>query len=84
MEKLADAITYMIDAAPIESGSSWSEKINTLKQIYKVGKQVEFDFAALHETVTAPISKVLNKWFESDILKARVFYFLFANFIKIL
>ena len=70
MEQLADAITFMIDAAPIESGSSLKEKINTLRQIYQVGKTVEFDFAALHETVTAPISKVLDKWFESDILKA--------------
>ena len=47
-----------------------AEKISTIRQLYKVGKTVDFDFAALHETVTAPISKVLNKWFESDILKA--------------
>ena len=71
MEKLADAVTYLIDAAPIEKKtSSLREKLSTVNQFHKLAKRVNFDFAGLHEVITAPASKVLDKWFESEPLKA--------------
>ena len=36
MEKLADAITFMIDAAPIENSSSFREKLNTFRQMHNL------------------------------------------------
>ena len=38
MEKLADAVTYLIDAAPIESSSKFSEKFSTAKQLHSLAK----------------------------------------------
>ena len=49
MEKLADAITFMIDAAPLEKSSKFGEKLNTAKQIHKLAKTVNYEFSQLHE-----------------------------------
>ena len=49
MEKLVDAITFMIDAAPLEKSSRFGEKLNTAKQIHKLAKTVNYEFSQLHE-----------------------------------
>ena len=35
-----------------------------------MAKTVKYDFAGLHEVITAPASKILDKWFTSEPLKA--------------
>ena len=49
MEKLADAITFMIDAAPLEKSSRFGEKLNTAKQIHKLAMTINYEFSQLHE-----------------------------------
>jgi len=70
MEVLADAITHVMTALPVDDQSRFKEKISTLNQLRKLAQEVGWDFNQLHEVATAPMSKVLNKWFESEPLKA--------------
>ena len=60
MEKLADAITFMIDAAPLEKSSRFGEKLNTAKQIHKLAKTVNYEFSQLHEVCLDSIERSEN------------------------
>lgn len=70
MEVLADAITHIMTSMPVYESSTFKETFQTLNQVRKLSKEVGYNFEQLHEVATAPMSKVLNKWFESEPLKA--------------
>jgi len=70
MEKLADAITHLMTAMPPDERSRLAENFKTGKQVYKLGKELDWDFSLLHKVATAPMSKILDQWFESEPLKA--------------
>jgi hypothetical protein len=59
-------------AMPRDERSRLAENFKTGKQGYKLGKELDWDFSLLHKVATAPMSKILDSWFESEPLKARV------------
>ena len=52
MEVLADAITHVMTALPVDDQSKFKEKISTLNQLRKLAQQVGWDFNQLHEVAT--------------------------------
>ena len=57
-------------AMPPDERSRFAENFKTGKQVYKMGKELDWDFSLLHKVATAPMSKILDQWFESEPLKA--------------
>uniref|UniRef100_A0A7E4UXW8 Pyridine nucleotide-disulfide oxidoreductase domain-containing protein 2 n=1 Tax=Panagrellus redivivus TaxID=6233 RepID=A0A7E4UXW8_PANRE len=73
LEEIVKSIESLFDSVPLKIDPQES-KIATLKKLltlYNQLKPVKMDNVRdLYELLTAPISKVMNKWFESDVLKA--------------
>ncbi|KAM6922799.1 pyridine nucleotide-disulfide oxidoreductase domain-containing protein 2 [Lycodopsis pacificus] len=77
LEKLAGAIHPLLDAPPVDipgitSGSPMKRlaAAKTLMPIVKCGLKLGQNIPDFYEIITAPIMKILNRWFESEPLKA--------------
>ncbi|XP_074531137.1 pyridine nucleotide-disulfide oxidoreductase domain-containing protein 2 [Halichoeres trimaculatus] len=77
LEKLAEAIHPLLDAPPVDvpgvASGSLRERLaaaKTLTPIIKCGLKLGTNIPEFYEIVTAPIMKILNRWFESEPLRA--------------
>ncbi|XP_054456352.1 pyridine nucleotide-disulfide oxidoreductase domain-containing protein 2 [Anoplopoma fimbria] len=77
LEKLAGAIHPLLDAPPVDipgltSGSTMKRlaAAKTLMPIVKCGLKLGRNIPDFYEIITAPIMKILNRWFESEPLRA--------------
>ncbi|XP_037322309.2 pyridine nucleotide-disulfide oxidoreductase domain-containing protein 2 isoform X1 [Pungitius pungitius] len=77
LEKLAEAIHPLLDAPPVDIAAVTSgspiKRLNaakTLMPLVKCGWKLGRDIPDFYEIITAPIMKILNRWFESEPLRA--------------
>ncbi|XP_061914158.1 pyridine nucleotide-disulfide oxidoreductase domain-containing protein 2 [Entelurus aequoreus] len=77
LEKLAAAIHPLLDAPPVDipgiTSGSWRKRLaaaKTLKPVVKCGLKLGRNIPDFYEITTAPIMKILNRWFESEPLIA--------------
>lgn len=77
LDKLAGAIHPLLDAPPIDipgvTAGSLRKRLaaaKTLRPIIKCGLKLGRNIPDFYEIVTAPIMKILNRWFESEPLRA--------------
>lgn len=77
LEKLAGAIHPLLDAPPVDVPGVTSGSLRkrlaaakTLRPIIKCGLKLGANLPDFYEIVTAPITKILNRWFESEPLRA--------------
>uniref|UniRef100_A0A673AMY9 Pyridine nucleotide-disulfide oxidoreductase domain-containing protein 2 n=1 Tax=Sphaeramia orbicularis TaxID=375764 RepID=A0A673AMY9_9TELE len=77
LEKLAAAIHPLLDAPPVDilgvTTGSLRRRLaasKTLQPIIKCGLKLGRNIPEFYEIVTAPIMKILNRWFESEPLRA--------------
>ncbi|KAK2824291.1 hypothetical protein Q5P01_021466 [Channa striata] len=77
LEKLAGAIHPLLDAPPVDipgvTTGSLRKRLaaaKTLTPIVKCGLKLGRNIPDFYEIITAPIMKILNRWFESEPLKA--------------
>ncbi|KAI9535339.1 Pyridine nucleotide-disulfide oxidoreductase domain-containing protein 2 [Dissostichus eleginoides] len=77
LDKLASAIHPLLDAPPVDipgvTTGSLRKRLaaaKTLKPILKCGLRLGRNIPDLYEIITAPIMKILNRWFESEPLRA--------------
>ncbi|KAM3863337.1 pyridine nucleotide-disulfide oxidoreductase domain-containing protein 2 [Diretmus argenteus] len=77
LEKLAGAIQPLLDAPPVDipglTAGSLKKRLTaakTLMPIVKCGLKLGKNIPDLYEIITAPIMKILNRWFESEPLIA--------------
>ncbi|XP_073338558.1 pyridine nucleotide-disulfide oxidoreductase domain-containing protein 2 [Pagrus major] len=77
LDKLAGAIHPLLDAPPVDVPGVTAGSLRmrlaaakTLRPIIKCGLKLGRNIPDFYEIVTAPITKILNRWFESEPLKA--------------
>ncbi|XP_069882671.1 pyridine nucleotide-disulfide oxidoreductase domain-containing protein 2 isoform X4 [Dipodomys merriami] len=77
MSRLVLAIDPLLDAAPLDiaafqHGSLLQrlKLLSTLKPLVKAGRTLGAQLPQYYQVLTAPITKVLDQWFESEPLKA--------------
>ncbi|XP_033042333.1 pyridine nucleotide-disulfide oxidoreductase domain-containing protein 2 isoform X2 [Trachypithecus francoisi] len=77
MHRLALAIDPLLDAAPVDMAALQRgsllqriKSLSTLKPLLKAGRILGAQLPEYYEVLTAPITKVLDQWFESEPLKA--------------
>ncbi|KAK9964155.1 hypothetical protein ABG768_005353 [Culter alburnus] len=77
LERLACAIHPLLDAPPVDipglTQGSLRKRISalrSLKPLLKSGLKLGKNIPDFYELVTAPVMKVLNRWFESEPLRA--------------
>lgn len=78
LERMVNAIEPIIDSAPAFlpqlTSSSLREQIKSLPAVTKLFRLIQSldgkDIEAFYELMTAPTTKILDKWFESEPLKA--------------
>lgn len=77
MKRLVLAIDPLLDAAPVDveafqHGSLLQrlKALSTLRPLLKAGSTLGAQLPQYYQVLTAPISKVLDQWFESEPLKA--------------
>ncbi|XP_062927478.1 pyridine nucleotide-disulfide oxidoreductase domain-containing protein 2 isoform X2 [Mobula hypostoma] len=75
--RIAAAIQPLLDSVPVDipslTGSSLRQRLqslHTVKPLVQAGLKLGKDIPQFYELLTAPISRVLNQWFESEPLKA--------------
>ncbi|XP_053548532.1 pyridine nucleotide-disulfide oxidoreductase domain-containing protein 2 [Bombina bombina] len=76
MNRLVEAIDPLLDAAPVDpkaftQGSFFQrlKALKTLRPVLKAGLTLGSQIPSYYEVLTAPISKILDHWFESEPLK---------------
>lgn len=74
LNKVRDIVQPLLDQPPLNPlEGNLSQKIETLKKIFELGKICLKNREALinfYELITGPADAILNRYFESDILKA--------------
>ncbi|KAE9552722.1 hypothetical protein FO519_004039 [Halicephalobus sp. NKZ332] len=71
LEELVRSIEPLMDMPPLQLEGGPVEKLKKLLHIYQKIKPVKLEnMRDLYELLTAPISKIMDRWFESDVLKA--------------
>lgn len=77
LEKLAAAVHPLLDAPPVDipgiTAGSFRKRLTaakTLKPIIQCGMKLGRNIPDFYEIVTAPIMKILIRWFESEPLRA--------------
>nr|XP_033469736.1 pyridine nucleotide-disulfide oxidoreductase domain-containing protein 2-like [Epinephelus lanceolatus] len=77
LDKLAGAIHPLLDAAPVDipgvTAGSLRKRLaaaKTLMPIVKCGLKLGRNIPDFYEIISAPIMKILNRWFESEPLRA--------------
>ncbi|XP_059803157.1 pyridine nucleotide-disulfide oxidoreductase domain-containing protein 2 isoform X1 [Hypanus sabinus] len=75
--RIAAAIQPLLDSVPVDipslTGSSLGQRLQslrTVKPLVQAGLKLGKDIPQFYELLTAPISRILNRWFESEPLKA--------------
>ncbi|KAF6317788.1 pyridine nucleotide-disulfide oxidoreductase domain 2 [Rhinolophus ferrumequinum] len=77
MNRLALAVDPLLDAAPVDVEAFWRgsllqrlKSLSTLTPLLQAGRILGVRLPQYYQVLTAPITKVLNQWFESEPLKA--------------
>ncbi|KAF6036446.1 PYROXD2 [Bugula neritina] len=78
LTSLVEALQPLLDSSPpnihkLTSGSlqeKWREWRDAVKPLVTVGRRLNVDIPSFYEMITSPATKVLDKWFESEPLKA--------------
>ncbi|KAK6746980.1 hypothetical protein RB195_000308 [Necator americanus] len=73
IERIVRPLEPMMDEVPIDiqHSSKWELFLKSWKVIRRVQQSMNAtDVVDFYELMTAPIAKIMNKWFENDILKA--------------
>ncbi|XP_005407719.1 PREDICTED: pyridine nucleotide-disulfide oxidoreductase domain-containing protein 2 isoform X2 [Chinchilla lanigera] len=77
MSRLVLAIDPLLDAAPVDMAAFQHDSLlqrlkalSTLKPLLKAGRILGAQLPQYYQVLTAPITKVLDQWFESEPLKA--------------
>jgi phytoene dehydrogenase-like protein len=75
MNRFVQAVVALLDNRPPNLGgnssSSFFAKIKSLQPLWKAGKSLRLkDIPRFHEIMTAPAARILDKWFETEPLKA--------------
>uniref|UniRef100_UPI00398EC629 pyridine nucleotide-disulfide oxidoreductase domain-containing protein 2 n=1 Tax=Pristiophorus japonicus TaxID=55135 RepID=UPI00398EC629 len=75
--RMASAVEPLLDAVPVDVSSLTStslrqriRSLHTVIPLLRTGVKLGKHIPQFYELLTAPISKILNKWFESEPLKA--------------
>ncbi|XP_070540182.1 pyridine nucleotide-disulfide oxidoreductase domain-containing protein 2-like [Ptychodera flava] len=75
--RMAEAIEPLLDAPPVDiarlTKGSLTERLSslpTIKSVISLGRQLGSEAPSFYELLTAPTTKILNRWFESEPLKA--------------
>ncbi|XP_051883412.1 pyridine nucleotide-disulfide oxidoreductase domain-containing protein 2 [Pristis pectinata] len=75
--RIAAAIQPLLDTVPVDIPSLTSNSLrqrlrslHTVKPLVQAGLKLGKDIPQFYELLTAPISRILNRWFESEPLKA--------------
>ncbi|XP_052219667.1 pyridine nucleotide-disulfide oxidoreductase domain-containing protein 2-like isoform X2 [Dreissena polymorpha] len=78
LERIVDAMDPILDKAPLDMSTPWKQQsmgekmgfLRNARNLFKSASKLGTDSLAFYELMTAPASKVLEKWFESEPLKA--------------
>ncbi|XP_078492584.1 pyridine nucleotide-disulfide oxidoreductase domain-containing protein 2-like [Ciona intestinalis] len=70
IEKMAFAIKPLLDRPPPTVEGQMFEILRSLMPTYKAARKLGSDLPLFYELMTAPITKILSRWFESEPLKA--------------
>ncbi|ODM88093.1 Pyridine nucleotide-disulfide oxidoreductase domain-containing protein 2, partial [Orchesella cincta] len=75
MSKFVKAVVYLLDNRPpnlsnAPGDGSIMKKLKSLIPLWKAAKEIRGDIPEFHEMMTASASKILNRWFKSEPLKA--------------
>ncbi|KAK7479361.1 hypothetical protein BaRGS_00029439, partial [Batillaria attramentaria] len=78
LERIVSAITPLLDNPPLSMASFQSSSVRGIRDLLPAAKALlsaglqlgKDDFPAFYELMTAPGQKVLNRWFESEPLRA--------------
>ncbi|XP_036994876.2 pyridine nucleotide-disulfide oxidoreductase domain-containing protein 2 isoform X2 [Artibeus jamaicensis] len=77
INRLALAIDPLLDAAPVDMEAFWQgsllqrlKSLTTLTPLLQAGRILGARLPQYYQVLTAPMTKVLNQWFESEPLKA--------------
>ena len=70
LNDIVAAVDPLLDHAPPNLYGSLTDKIKTGWPLAKAGLKLGNDANLFYEMMTAPTTKILNKWFESEPLKA--------------
>ncbi|XP_012999033.1 pyridine nucleotide-disulfide oxidoreductase domain-containing protein 2 isoform X2 [Cavia porcellus] len=77
MNRLVRAIDPLLDAAPVDMAAFQHDSLlqrlkalSTLKPLLRAGRILGARLPQYYQVLTAPITKVLDQWFESEPLKA--------------
>ncbi|CAL8125815.1 unnamed protein product [Orchesella dallaii] len=75
MSKFVKAVVHLLDNRPpnlsnAHGNGSVVQKLKSLIPLWKAAKEIRGDIPEFHEMMTASASKILNRWFESEPLKA--------------
>ncbi|XP_036294686.1 pyridine nucleotide-disulfide oxidoreductase domain-containing protein 2 isoform X1 [Pipistrellus kuhlii] len=77
MNRLASAIDLLLDAAPVDAEAFWRgsllqrlRALSTLAPLLRAGCILGTKLPQYYQVLTAPSTKVLDQWFESEPLKA--------------
>ncbi|XP_040217217.1 pyridine nucleotide-disulfide oxidoreductase domain-containing protein 2 isoform X2 [Rana temporaria] len=76
MNRLVSAIDPLLDAPPVDTAAITQgsllqrvKSLGSLRPLIKAGITLGSQFPKYYEVLTAPISKILDQWFESEPLK---------------
>lgn len=70
ISKCLGGLRHFLDHPMLHPDSTTRELIQAAQLFAKAGYSLGREFPKWYEFLTAPISKVLDRWFESDVLKA--------------
>uniref|UniRef100_H2Z0Q6 Pyridine nucleotide-disulfide oxidoreductase domain-containing protein 2 n=1 Tax=Ciona savignyi TaxID=51511 RepID=H2Z0Q6_CIOSA len=70
IDAMASAVKPLLEHPPPTNKGSILEVLRSLSPSYATARKLGKDLPLFYELVTAPISKILSRWFESDALKA--------------
>lgn len=72
--KICDIIQPLLDAPlpdPTQGGTDERvQALSTMNQLLRIGTRHRHEIIPFYELFTAPAAHILNRWFESDVLKA--------------
>ncbi|XP_065175374.1 pyridine nucleotide-disulfide oxidoreductase domain-containing protein 2-like [Sycon ciliatum] len=72
--RIANSVDPLLDSVPlnmVQKSSSISSKMGSLRALLKAGSRLGLKhLPGAYELMTSPAAKVLDKWFEGDVLKA--------------
>ena len=70
LNKMVTAVDPLLDHSPPDMQQSLMGKIKSVWPLAEAAKKLGNDAHLFYEMMTAPTTKILNKWFESEPLKA--------------